>query len=1638
MALDDAVVKIMSALGVSFVPAYEAMKEFETRLNVLSAKVANTKLTVGATPGTQSANQALSPITAQQAMITQITAEGEAKRQAIASESAAKIAKMEAEAEYKRTQTQAKQSQARINQARVEAAEKQTLIAAGRLEGVEIANKNMLANNLAAEKRKNAQSVANLEVTETRKQAIVAESQAKIDAIQAKGSISTAKAGVYDARSEAILMQAKANSAKVLATTEKTEAQRAAITAKGEAEVSAITAKEALTRQKTITEEARAEVLAVQKANEQIKQSYMQARSQAFSERPNLLTRHLSWFATGAILFEGFDLLKDGLVDVETGMKGLQTVLPEIAHDQEVYNDASREAIDIMQKYGSSLDDTMTAARSFGRMYKEVETVMGLVNNATLLNVIDQVALEDAVKGNEVALSTYGDALKSTNEVLAFSGHLMDSITNLSHNTLATGTDLVNILQQTASAAKQADTDLDKLLGTGAAAIRATGLQGQGGNIGRALRTVFTQLSAPTKAVEEEINDIGVSLRDLDTGKLRSAYDIILDLSLATQDAKLSQEELNEALLKAASGKFQYNKLSALVGQFDDIVKNTAMSLNSQGLTLEMAAQQLDTISRKAGQVRATLIDLFSGVGDSGLRETIKDMLDVVNQFIMGLNNMDKAQINSALQIGAMVLAGRLLIGVFRGILPMMTGLVSGVIKLGSALQTAATLTEALTLAISGLNIATKGLAGVISAGLSVGTLAAAASFMKEAYAAGEAEKKITELTAAQEANAAIVKQKVDYYTQETSFLQSMAEKHKQLTEALNKGNLSEEQRATLQRQLTTIQEAVVMSLDEETKAKIDLNNITDATIAKIIELLNTQKTVVLERAKLELADLQTTYRNTQEFIKYYQARIAVLRQYAALKGDTAVASGFASGTFNPDKPLQNSIYFQLKDAEQAIVENEQLAAYLLLKAQEAEKNVQAIADSLSAPGGHPGGGGSSDGGDSKKTDAITEYLQALADATDKFDLINAQLEASLDAVNQKLSVAGAEYDYLNGKMESGVYTAEEWARAQQLITIKSALLSQEQDKLAHNTNVYQDEIAALTPVLAEARAAYEEYNEAGDSDHAEEAAKAVSKLQGKIDDLSGSIASNTQKLWENKSALDGLKTAAYDKYYQNLVKWMEHMKNLNQITIEQQHEYIKALDLTKLSAENAWSAQEKLYNAKLAVLQKEKDAIKKAYDAAMQAYEDEIEANERLIDSKKEQVDAYRAGINSQIAAIKELMDLLDEEDESADRESQLQDHNERIAELEEQLLYEQVRTGIDHQRNMDDIQKQMAEENRKWSEKQAQWARQDQKDAYQDQIDALEKKADAYEDSVNEEIKVIENTNKAKKKEMERYYNQIQDMLDSSSLEMLASLSLTGDSAVAKVEDIMARIKTAIQNGDLAAVSSLMSQLQSALGTASGSYDSYTGGNGSTQPTQPSSNAVATFNQGEYYLENGRSYASSRSIASKLGQSISWDGSMVTIGGKKFYPAKIDSSGLSYLGINTVATALGYGVNWDQASGIVSILKQAHTGALVTRSGAAELLKGERVLSPELTVSFDRLASILADSSFSSGSVTNNNIFGGNVDMSVVERKLDRLIAVMSSKNMLFSGGPLVNIEHAGFEDKADMQVLGVQVRDVIGARG
>jgi hypothetical protein len=134
--------------------------------------------------------------------------------------------------------------------------------------------------------------------------------------------------------------------------------------------------------------------------------------------------------------------------------------------------------------------------------------------------------------------------------------------------------------------------------------------------------------------------------------------------------------------------------------------------------------------------------------------------------------------------------------------------------------------------------------------------------------------------------------------------------------------------------------------------------------------------------------------------------------------------------------------------------------------------------------------------------------------------------------------------------------------------------------------------------------------------------------------------------------------------------------------------------------------------------------------------------------------------------------------------------------------------------------------------------------------------------------------------------------------------------------------------------------------------------------------------------------------------------------------------------VGIRQVAEALGYKVTYDNSSQAVSILDKAHTGAKVKTTGIAELMHDERVLSPTLTASFDNLAAILsrptAQAQISS--------LGSSADL---EKIADRVIAAIERKQGM-QIDKLLNIEHAGFENKYDGQSLGIDIRNVLTATG
>lgn len=1109
--------------------------------------------------------------------------------------------------------------------------------------------------------------------------------------------------------------------ARVQAILEQSELKKASILALGEARLTALQEREALKRQAIAEQEAAK--LAILRQRTLAEEARLAERTSSLFGG-SMFGRHLGWLATGAGIFAVIELLKQGVVDVEKGMKGLTTVLPQVHESQEEFNRAQKEAIDLMQKYGASLDEVMNAARAFGRMYKDVDTVMGLVNNSILMSVVDNVALEDAVRGNEAALAVYGKELKNFNEIMAFSNHVMDTWTRLSHETLASATDLINITERAAGSAKVAKTSFEELMGLGASAIRATGLPGA--NIGNMLKTVMAQLAAPTKEVEKAIEAVGVKVRDTN-GALRSAYDILLDLSLATREATASQEELANAEKAAASGKFQYSKVAALMGQYDEIVKNTAKAINNQGLTLQMAAQQMDTLERKAKMLHATLVDMFAGVGDKGLRKVLKDLIDTINQFIIGLNNISTTFINAGLAIGAAVIGFRALNAVFNTLLPVvasLTGYGAAISGVMSAMATGAISAElgieGLTAAITGLELATAGVTVIISA--------LVAGLIYFIYKSGEAERKEQELIQTTKQNIAIHQQQLSQYQQTTDFLQNMAKRYSDLSARLKTVKEGSKEYNQITKDLQATREAILIVTDEETKRTLGLTDAKGQEKKVTEDLINKIVLLEQERVKSLNSQLAADARATQQLItnainrvKAIEAEIGALQAlqgqyekgYSTLhigKWDTGIKVPLP-GKGLTSSAIENEIKKQQESLKAAKAEVEKRKGELQdLQLQIARNTLDtAIEHAASTPG-------------SEKTKTKSESAKEAI----------SKLQLELNNLERQLTINAAKFDTLNEKIKSGTATLQDWAEAQRLLRERSSLLSQEQAKLIKQNSEWTAARAKLNQNIPEQRE--------------------------QIDKLSESIAENTKKILENQQALQELKTKGYDDLAEGALNWLNHLESLDGITKKQQLDFLLSLDRTKLSLSEQWKLEEEIFKARNAYY----DELK---SKALEAIEAEAEASKRASEARIADLQAQLDLLDSQTQQMEEQLELTNALKAIKDAQTELQQAKEKLANVQAQKNTRVFQNGVwsyiadpeavkEAQKTVEDAQNRLIDAQNNYNQLVEKIRRDQMKRELQAQIEHEKEIQQAKQDSYEKQKKDLEAAYQALKQQQDGWW--------------------------------------------------------------------------------------------------------------------------------------------------------------------------------------------------------------------------------------------------------------------------------------------
>lgn len=362
---------------------------------------------------------------------------------------------------------------------------------------------------------------------------------------------------------------------------------------------------------------------------------------------------------------------------------------------------------------------------------------------------------------------------------------------------------------------------------------------------------------------------------------------------------------------------------------------------------------------------------------------------------------------------------------------------------------------------------------------------------------------------------------------------------------------------------------------------------------------------------------------------------------------------------------------------------------------------------------------------------------------------------------------------------------------------------------------------------------------------------------------------------------------------------------------------------------------------AKMWTLEEE---IFRLYEGELRKQQDKFEQ------AYKDRIKAIEDERDLKIKSIQEQLDALDKEKQGDSRTEAERQHNQKMAGLLEQKQYHELRTGAEHKKAIVDIERQMQEESRDWERQIDDWRREDRKEVLQQQIEDIKKKAD-------EEKEVW----KQKYEEIKANWDEWADNFAEAAINDPQWLQ------------IGMAIGDQLASGFSLGIDEMERYMDSVGGSAKDAKSkSGYGGYGGGSPA-----GYDVTNPNFQYLEQ------------------TWaGGALAYIEAQRERYRKARQQGDSDLMRRLEADAARVGYTFDQ-------------GGLAFGKGIMfkDTIKPERVLPPQLTVSFDRLAAVL-------------------------ERNPIPSTGVQARGDIIFNA-PLFNAQQVEFEDSQDMEIFGREMK-------
>ncbi len=325
-------------------------------------------------------------------------------------------------------------------------------------------------------------------------------------------------------------------------------------------------------------------------------------------------------------LSNAFKSLVTSTIEVEKAITAISVVGDQFAGKNK---QLSQGLFSIAKATGQSFAEVSKAALEFSRQGLKLEDTLQRTQDALILTRLTGLDASKSVDGLTASVNAFSKAGLSTTQIL-------NKLAAVDQAFAVSSADLIEGFNRSAAVAQNAGVTFDELAGIITALQQETSRGGA--VIGNALKTIFTRLQDTSTL--NQLRGLGVAVQDLE-GNLLPARQILQNLA---KDVEGLGQITRAGVFKDVAGTFQINQLISLVG---DLGKANSVSAkatqvaagatNEAFIANEKLNQSLDAIINK---VALTGKQLGALLGEIGLGDNLKGILDGINSFLEGATNL--------------------------------------------------------------------------------------------------------------------------------------------------------------------------------------------------------------------------------------------------------------------------------------------------------------------------------------------------------------------------------------------------------------------------------------------------------------------------------------------------------------------------------------------------------------------------------------------------------------------------------------------------------------------------------------------------------------------------------------------------------------------------------------------------------------------------------------------------------------------------------------------------------------------------------------------------------------------------------------------------------------------------------------